>query len=75
MGDGVGVVDVDGAVGGDGSEEGSDDPVGLVGPPDVAVADVEEDERVDLGGQARRRWLELEHCLLLLAFVVRRRRR
>ena len=66
MGNCVGVFDVDGAIGGDGSEKGSDDSVGLIRSPDVAVADVEEDEGVNLGAHARRRWVELKHRLLLV---------
>lgn len=60
VGDGVGVADVDGAVGEDGAEEGADDPDGLVGAPDVAVADVEDHQRVDPRGQARRRGREVQ---------------
>lgn len=47
MGYGIRVANLDGAVGGDGAEEGPDDALGLVGPPDVGVADAEEDNRVD----------------------------
>jgi len=65
VGNGVGVHDIDGAIGGDGPEEGSDDSVSLIRSPDVAVTDVKEDEGVYLSAQARRRWVELKHCLLL----------
>lgn len=61
MGDGIGVLDLDDAIG-DGAEEGSDDTVRLVGAPDVAVADVEEDDRVQpRRHDRRRRWEELQH--------------
>lgn len=66
MRDGVGVADVDGAVGQDGTEKGSDDALCLVGASDVAIADVEDDERVDLRQQARRRRRrrKLQHSVL-----------
>lgn len=60
MGDGVGVADVDGAVGQDGAEEGADDPDGLVRPPDVAIADVEDHQRVYPRGEASRRGREVQ---------------
>jgi hypothetical protein len=41
VGDDIGVADVDGAVGEEGTEEGADDAVRLVRAPHVAVADVE----------------------------------
>lgn len=64
MGDDIGVLDLDGSIGGSGSEEGSDDASGLVGTAHVRVADVEEDHRVDPCAHARRRTCALEHRLL-----------
>ena len=61
MWNGVTVEDVDGAVRQDGSEKSADDSLGLVGPPDEAVADVEDHERMDLRRHARRRRRELQH--------------
>lgn len=43
----IGVSDIDGAVREDGAEERADDALGLVGTPDVAIADVKYDERVN----------------------------
>lgn len=43
----VGVADMDGAIGEEGSEEGADDAIRLVGAAHVAVADVEEHHRLD----------------------------
>lgn len=54
VGHGVGVLDVKDAVG-DGAKEGPNYAFGLVGGPDVAVTDVEEDNGVQPRRQDRRR--------------------
>ena len=54
MRNGVGVANVDGAVGQNGAEERADDALGLVRPPHVTVADVEYDKRMNLRRDARR---------------------
>lgn len=61
------VADIDGAVGQDGAEEGADDALSLVGASDIAIADVEDDQRMYLRRQAsggRRRRRKLQHCVL-----------
>lgn len=64
MRDGVGVADIDGPVWQDRAEESADDPHGLVRPSDVAIADVEYHQGMDLRRQARRRGRELQHRVL-----------
>jgi hypothetical protein len=64
VGQDIGVLDLNGAIGGGRSEEGSDDASGLVGAAHVRVADVEEDHRVDPCAHARPRTCALKHRLL-----------
>lgn len=68
MGDGVGVADINGAVGGDGAEESADYSVGLVLPPHVAVADAVDDDRMDPRRHARaplqNSVIDRRHCRL-----------
>ena len=54
MRNGIGVTYIDGAVREDGTEDRAYDALGLVGTPDIAIADVKDDERVNLHRQARR---------------------
>lgn len=63
MRNGVGIANVDGAVRQDGSEERADNAVGLVGPPDVTIADIEYDKGVNPSRHTCRRWYKLQHCL------------
>jgi len=66
MRDGIRVADINGAIGQDGAKESANDALSLVRPPNVAIADVEDDKRVNLRGEGRWRWwCELEDCLLL----------
>lgn len=55
MRNGIGVTDINGAVRKDGAEERADYALGLVRTSDVAIADVKDDERMNLGRQIRRR--------------------
>lgn len=58
------VEDLNDAVGRDRAEQRADDAFGLVRASHVVVAYVEDDQRVNLGGQGRRGRSELQHCLL-----------
>ena len=58
------VVNINGAIGQDRTEERADDALGLVRASDVAIADVEDDQRVNLRGQARRGRSELQNDVL-----------
>lgn len=53
MGHGIRVANLDGAVSGDGAEQGADDALLLVVTADEGVADVEEHSRVELGDHSR----------------------
>ena len=58
------VVNINGAIGQDRTEERADDALGLVRASDVAIADVEDDQRVNLRGQAHRGRSELQNDVL-----------
>lgn len=58
------VANINGAIGQDRTEERADDALGLVRASDVAIADVEDDQRVNLRGQARRGRSELQNDVL-----------
>lgn len=65
MRNGIGITDIDGSVGEDGAEERSDDALGLVRASNVAVTDVENNQRVNLRRQGRRRRRrELQNCAI-----------
>ena len=53
------VVNINGAIGQDRTEEHADDSLRLVRVSNVAIADVEDDQRVNLRGQARQGSSEL----------------
>lgn len=61
---GIGVADFNRAVGRDRAKEGTDYTLGLVRTPHVAIADVEDNQRVNPRGKTRRRRCELQHCVL-----------
>ncbi len=58
------VANINGAIGQDRTEERADDALGLVRASNVAIADVEDDQRVNLRGQARRGRSELQNNVL-----------
>ena len=60
----ISVANINGAIGQDRTEEHADDAVGLVRASNVAIADVEDDQRVNLRGQARRGRSELQNDVL-----------
>jgi len=53
MRDGIRVADINGAIGQDGAKKSANDALSLVRPPNVAIADVEDDKRVNLRGEGR----------------------
>lgn len=53
MRDGIRVADINGAIGQDGAKESANDALSLVWPPNVAIADVEDDKWVNLRGEGR----------------------
>lgn len=59
------VADINGAIGQDRAEEGANNSLSLVGASDIAIANVKDDQRMNLRRQAYRgrRW-ELQHCVL-----------
>lgn len=59
------VADLNGAFGRDGAKESANDALGLVRASYVAIADVEDDQRVDPRRQTRRGRCKLQHSVLV----------
>lgn len=55
MRDGIRVADINGAIGQDGAKESANDALSLIRPPNVAIADVEDDKRVNLRGSQNKK--------------------